>query len=326
MRSTTHGRVARRREKLRGVSLLTSRAAAWRTGAAAVRREHRRFRRLIRPEPGYRWLPLFTRVILVNAAVLVTATLVFAITPATVSFPLAVREAVVLALGLAVIVVASTFLLRLTFRPLGRLVRLMGSIDLLQPGQRLELSGGVEVRRVISTFNDMLERLERERRESNRRALTAREGERRRIGQELHDEIGQRLTGLLLQLGRTLRDAPDETRSELLTAQELARSTLGRDRSARVAASAGHPRRPGVGRGATRACERARRSRRRACLHAGRRSTTATVRRGRPRHLRDRAGEHHKRTPPRPCSPGRGRPRAPRRRAAVVAHLERHRR
>ncbi len=226
MRTTTHGRAARRAGKLREVSLPTSTVAAWRTCAAAVRRAPRRFKRVIRPEPGYRRLSLFTRVILVNAAVLVTATLVFAVSPATVSFPLAVREALVLALGLLAIVIANTFLLRLTFRPLGRLVRLMSSIDLLQPGQRLELSGGVEVRRVISTFNEMLERLERERRESNRRTLTAREGERRRIGQELHDEIGQRLTGLLLQLGRTLRDAPEETRSELLAAQDLARSTL----------------------------------------------------------------------------------------------------
>jgi two-component system sensor histidine kinase UhpB len=117
-------------------------------------------------------------------------------------------------------------LLRLTFRPLDRLVQLMQSVDLLQPGQRLQASGGAEVRQLIGAFNEMLERLERERSESNRRALTAREGERRRIGQELHDEIGQRLTALLLRLGRALHDAPEEARAELLAIQDLARSTL----------------------------------------------------------------------------------------------------
>jgi two-component system sensor histidine kinase UhpB len=78
---------------------------------------------------------------------------------------------------------------------------------------------------VIRTFNAMLEGLERERRESNRRALTAREAEGRRIGRELHDEIGQRLTAVLLQLQRALEsESPD--RAEIVDAQELVRSTL----------------------------------------------------------------------------------------------------
>jgi two-component system sensor histidine kinase UhpB len=46
----------------------------------------------------------------------------------------------------------------------------------------------------------MLDRLEEERRQSGRRALAAQEGERRRIALGLHDEVGQVLTGVLLQL------------------------------------------------------------------------------------------------------------------------------
>jgi two-component system sensor histidine kinase UhpB len=72
----------------------------------------------------------------------------------------------------------------------------------------------------------MLDRLELERRESNRRAHLAREAERRRIGRELHDEIGQRLTGILLQLERTRAHVPPELRENVLRTQELARSTL----------------------------------------------------------------------------------------------------
>ena len=46
----------------------------------------------------------------------------------------------------------------------------------------------------------MLERLETERRESGQRALRAQEAERLRIARGLHDEVGQVLTGVLLQL------------------------------------------------------------------------------------------------------------------------------
>jgi two-component system sensor histidine kinase UhpB len=180
----------------------------------------------VRPEPGYRRLSLYARVVLVNAAVLVTASLVLALTPATVSFPLALREAVVLGVGVTVIVIANAVLLRVSFRPLGRLADAMGAIDLLKPGSRLRISGGTEVRQVIQGFNQMLDRLERERQESNRRAIVTREGERRRIGHELHDEIGQRLTAILLQLERTIAHAPPGRRDELTQVQELARSTL----------------------------------------------------------------------------------------------------
>jgi two-component system sensor histidine kinase UhpB len=180
----------------------------------------------VRPEPGYRRLSLYARVLLVNAAVLVVATAALVLTPATVSFPLGVEEAVVLVIGLTAMVIANAALLRVSFGPLARLVRDMRTIDLLRPGQRIQVSGGVEVRQVIRTFNEMLERLEHERQASAHRVLSAQEAERQRIGRELHDEIGQRLTGILLHLQGTVANAPAGVRAELVEAQELARSTL----------------------------------------------------------------------------------------------------
>jgi two-component system sensor histidine kinase UhpB len=181
---------------------------------------------LIRPLSGYRRLSLYTRVLAVNAGVLIAATTVLALTPATVSIPRGLGEGLVLALGLAVIVVANAFLLRVSFVPLARLVRMMRTADLLVPGKRLKVTGGAEVRQVILTFNEMLDRLEGERQRSNRRAHTAQEAERRRIGQELHDEIGQRLTAILLQISRAQPSGDTEARAALEEAQELTRATL----------------------------------------------------------------------------------------------------
>ena len=174
-----------------------------------------------------RWrVPLYWRVFLLNAVVFITGTTVLALSPATVSSPVVDTEALVLAGGLAVMLVANAVLLRVALAPLDRLTHLMKSIDLLRPGQRLPETGGGEVAILIRTFNEMLQRLEAERTASSGRALSAQEAERRRIAQELHDEIGQSLTAILLELKRAADQAPEHLREELLHTQETVRLSL----------------------------------------------------------------------------------------------------
>jgi two-component system sensor histidine kinase UhpB len=156
-------------------------------------------------------LPLLWRVFAINAALLVVATVLLAVTPVTVHASIAVVEGVDLAVALLVMLTANFLLLRHTLAPVGRLVDRMRTVDLLRPGQRLTEEGGVEVSEVARTFNQMLDRLERERQESGRHALEAQEAERARVARGLHDEVGQVLTGVLLQLD-SLADADEAER------------------------------------------------------------------------------------------------------------------
>jgi two-component system, NarL family, sensor histidine kinase UhpB len=171
-------------------------------------------------------MPLAWRIFVANAAILVGAALALAISPATVSSPIHLTEVAVLAIGLVAILAVNLLLVRRSFAPLARLTRLMRKIDLLSPGQRLDVTGPAEVKELGAVFNEMLERLEQERRESGADALWRLEAERKRVAQELHDEVGQALTAVMLQLGRLSKAAPDDLDDPLGEALETTRSSL----------------------------------------------------------------------------------------------------
>lgn len=172
-------------------------------------------------------LSLVLRAFLLNAAVLIAAVVALAVTPVTVSSPIVVREAVILGFGLTALLAVNFLVLRRAFSPLIRLSRVMRTVDPLTPGERVpEYGTEVEVLQLTAAFNDMLERLERERRQSVRRTLAAQEGERRRVAQELHDEVGQMLTAVLLQLEQLGRSATEADREQLREVKEAARSSL----------------------------------------------------------------------------------------------------
>jgi two-component system sensor histidine kinase UhpB len=173
--------------------------------------------------PGF---PLFWRVFAVNAALLALATLLLLFTPVTVSRPVRLTEALVLVIGFILALAANAVLLRRAFVPLDRLAQRMETVDLLQPGQRLPTGAADEVGRVVQAFNEMLDRLETERRESGRRALAAQEAERLRIARGLHDEVGQVLTGVLLQLGTVADAIASDRRDELEETKQAVRQAL----------------------------------------------------------------------------------------------------
>jgi two-component system sensor histidine kinase UhpB len=133
-------------------------------------------------------------------------------------------------IGLALVVLALAIALvreRRRLRPLEDLVEAMEKVDLSSPRPLLPSSiDGVgeteEVARIELAFLRMMRRLEAERRRAGSAALHAQEEERARVARDLHDEVNQSLTGLLLRLEAARESAPPELEGELAETRALA--------------------------------------------------------------------------------------------------------
>ena len=138
----------------------------------------------------------------------------------------------VLAMAILLTFLLNTLLLRRRFEPLERVLAMMERVDLSRPGRRLELDPdmaglSMDIERLAATFNRMLDRLENERRRSGELVLRAQEEERRRIARDLHDEVNQSLTALLLRIAAATEDAPPELRGRLEETKQLADRAMG---------------------------------------------------------------------------------------------------
>ena len=154
---------------------------------------------------------LTRRVVGANAAVLIAVAVITVIvfSPGAISSPVALKELAILAGALVVMVLLNLALMRRVLGPIEHLRDFVRRVDPLHPGQRVPVEGSnSEASELGVAFNEMLDRLERERLESVRLALAAQESERLRVAQELHDEVGQSLTAVLLQLARLAKRLP----------------------------------------------------------------------------------------------------------------------
>src|SRR5215510_9226400 len=139
-----------------------------------------------------------------------------------------------LVIGLVLVVIALTIsLLQLRSRmaPLEHLIEEMEKVDLSRPGPLLPTSiDGVgeteEVERIELAFLRMMRRLEAERRRAGSAALRAQEEERTRVARDLHDEVNQSLTGLLLRLEAARAEAPPALEPELAETKALANQAM----------------------------------------------------------------------------------------------------
>ena len=165
---------------------------------AGARRDPRPVRR-----PSLLW-----RIFLVNAGVLLAASTALVLTPVTVSSPATAGEVAAIASGLVLMLLLNLLLVRRAFAPLLRLAHDMERFDPLEPGHRVSVpESDAEVAGLARAYNRMVERLEIERRESAGHAVRIQEAERGRVARELHDQVGQSLTAMLLQIDAAARGA-----------------------------------------------------------------------------------------------------------------------
>jgi two-component system sensor histidine kinase UhpB len=154
-------------------------------------------------------VPLFWRLFIPNACVLAVACAVLIVEPAN-------GRVFALVGGLAIMLATNVVLMRRAFAPLMRLTATMDRVAPTGPAS--------EVTTLASAFNAMLDRIETERRESALRAAAGEQAERRHVAAELHDEVGQTLTALVLQIGRI--KAKGGSPEDLAQAQSTAESAL----------------------------------------------------------------------------------------------------
>ncbi|HEX4464931.1 MAG TPA: sensor histidine kinase [Solirubrobacterales bacterium] len=126
---------------------------------------------------------------------------------------------------------AGLLIMRRRRAPLERLIEEMEKVDLSRPGPLLPRSiDGIgeteEVERIELAFLRMMRRLEAERRRAGSAALQAQEEERARVARDLHDEVNQSLTGLLLRLEAAREAAPPELEAELAETKALANQAM----------------------------------------------------------------------------------------------------
>jgi two-component system sensor histidine kinase UhpB len=180
------------------------------------------------PARGGRYLPLGYRIAAINAVVLVATVIVtiLVLSPHKLA-AFETDEAITLVLALVLIIGLNVLLLRRAVAPLQRLTALARRVDLSHPGDRMPGAAPTsEAGELALTFNEMLARLEAERREATGRVLAGQEAERLRIAQELHDQIGQELTAVLLGLARVQARVDDEHKGDVAGVQDAVRSSL----------------------------------------------------------------------------------------------------
>lgn len=174
--------------------------------------------------------PIFTEVLLLNAVMVALATAGAALVT---GFSTDHVEMLILiaAVAASVTCLLNIAILRRRFTPLEAVITEMEKVDLSRPGANLPawIDGEAETEeaeRLELAFLRMMRRLEAERRRSSSAALSAQEEERARVARDLHDQVNQSLTGVLLRLEAARSEAPPDLAGEIEETSRLAHQAM----------------------------------------------------------------------------------------------------
>jgi two-component system sensor histidine kinase UhpB len=134
----------------------------------------------------------------------------------------------ILALAIMLTLCVNLWMLQRRFRPLERLIERIERIDPAEPAS-LELDERdpvEEIDRLSHSFKRLLDRIEEERRRSGQLVMRAQEEERRRLARDLHDEVNQALTAILLRLEALAQDAPGGRNGEVTELKRLVNQAM----------------------------------------------------------------------------------------------------
>jgi two-component system sensor histidine kinase UhpB len=137
-------------------------------------------------------------------------------------------QVLVLALALVLTFVVNLWMLQRRFRPLDSLIDRIERIDPAEPATfELETGDPVsEIDRLSQSFKRLLDRIEEQRRVSGKLVMRAQEGERRRLARDLHDEVNQALTAILLRLEALAQDASPGQEQEVAELKRLVNQAM----------------------------------------------------------------------------------------------------
>src|ERR687893_493439 len=134
----------------------------------------------------------------------------------------------ILAMSIVLSLCVNLWMLQRRFRPLESLIKRIESID---PSEPTTLGLGhsdpvAEINRLSGSFTRLLDRIEEERRRSGQLAMRAQEEERRRLARDLHDEVNQALTAILLRLEALAQETPPERMPEMVELKRLVNQAM----------------------------------------------------------------------------------------------------
>ncbi|MDQ8043619.1 MAG: sensor histidine kinase [Solirubrobacteraceae bacterium] len=174
-------------------------------------------------------LSLFSQVLAVNTVIIIATVFVASVAARLdIDTPEGLKSFLVAILAILITALVNGWILRRRFGPLSRLIHAIEAVDLERPIIRTHAEKGepVDVEQLRSAVERMLGRLDLERRRRTSAVIDAQEAERARLARDLHDEVNQSLTGIMLRLSALARDADETTQAGLQEVRDLTEQAM----------------------------------------------------------------------------------------------------